>query len=130
MNRFLPLAFVALLALGGCQTGTIGQIITGSVTNPVTPRAALQLHAAFYGTVAVGIANYNELGRCTKKAPPCSRQSIVNQSRKYGNAAEAALSKLDQWAVGNKNLNGPALYAAAKIAMDTAVSFNLANGVK
>lgn len=128
MKRFLPLAFVALLALAGCNT--VGSIITGSTANPVTPKAALQLHAAFYATVAVPAAAYNRLPRCSHAPAPCSSQAVVNKLRLYVNSANATLKQLDQWALGNSSLNGPALYQAASIAISTAQSFNAANGVK
>lgn len=128
MRRLIPLAFVALLALAGCQTA--GAILTGSTANPITPRAALQLHSAFYATVAVPAASYNRLPRCSHAPAPCSEQAVVKTLRKYVNSANATLKLLDQWALGNTSLNGPALYQAATIAISTAQAFNLANGVK
>lgn len=128
MRRFLPLAFVALLALAGCNT--VGAILTGSVTNPVTPKAALQLHAAFYGTVVVPAASYNRLPRCSHAPAPCSKQAVVDKLRLYVNSTNVTLKSLDQWALGNTSLNGPALYQAATIAISTAQAFNSANGVK
>lgn len=122
----LALLFLPLLAIAGC--GTIGSVLNGSVSNPVTPNRAATLHAAFYAGVLAASADYAGLPRCPA-AQPCSDQKVVGQLRTYVNGAEASLTRLDGWALGNTSLNGPALYQAALLAVTTAQSFALGNGV-
>lgn len=119
--RFLLL--LPVLFLSGC----LG-VLTGSTSNPLTPRSALILHATFDGGVVVAAGDYAGLPRCPAPAP-CSQQSVVNTLRIYVNKAEDTLRQLDQWALGNTSLNGVALYQAALIAVQTAQSFAISNGL-
>lgn len=125
------LLVVSLLALGGCASffHDAGAILGGTVGNPLTPRAALQLHTTFDGGVVVAAGDYAYLPRCPAPAP-CSDQKIVNQLRVYVNGAEDTLRQLDQWALGNTALNGPALYQAALIAVATAQQFATQTGLR
>lgn len=123
--RFLLL--LPLLALSAC--GTFGSIISGQVENPLTPSRALIMHATFNGGVVVAAGEYAYLPRCPAPAP-CSQQAVVNQLRVYVNNAETALRRLDDWALGNASLNGPALYEAALIAVQTAQNYATSGGLR
>lgn len=125
------LLVLALFSLGGCGAffHTAGPILGGQVGNPLTPRIALQLHTAFDGGVVVAAGDYAYLPRCPAPAP-CSDQQMVNQLRVYVNSAEITLQQLDQWALGNTALNGPALYQAALIAVATAQQFAASAGLR
>lgn len=128
MFKKFVLAVTLALALAACTTA--GAIISGSVDNPLTPKVALQLHTSFVAGVVVPAAAYAKLPRCSRAPAPCSEQTVVNQLRTYVNAADALLKKLDQWALGNTALDGPALFRAATIAIQTAQSYAAAQGVK
>ncbi len=119
---------IALIMLAGCNTA--GSILTGNVTNPLTPRNAIILHTAFTVGVEIPAGIYASQPRCsTVVTQPCSKQAIVNGLRRYINPANTTLRKLDKWALGNTTLNGPALYQAATIAITQAKDFALASGI-
>lgn len=114
------LLIVSMLALAGCQTAI--QVLTGQVDNPLTPQFALAVHAGYDAGVVVAAGKYAGLQRCP--APqPCSDQVVVNKLRIYVNAGERALNDLDQWALGNPRLDGPALFALAMGAVTTAQQY-------
>lgn len=119
------LLVLTLLSLSGCFLHNVP--IGGS--NPLTPRLALQLHTAFDGGVVVAAGDYAYLPRCPAPAP-CSDQQAVDQLRVYVNSAEAALQKLDQWALGNTTLDGAALYQAALLAVQAAQQFATSTGLR
>jgi hypothetical protein len=123
-------AFVALAILAGCSgLGTAGAILSGSVANPVTPARALILHTTFKDSVEIPVAFYVALPRCSHSPAPCSDQKVVNQARIYVNAAVKALRALDDWALGNTALNGPALFAAAQFAVAQARDYGLTHAI-
>lgn len=122
---FVVLAFVAL---AGC--GTLGTIISGTTSNPITPKAAIVLHSSFAVAVVLPAGRYASLPRCSKNPPPCSSQAVVNGLRRYINPASVALKKLDAWALGNTSLDGPALYSAAVLAIEAAKGYAASQGVK
>lgn len=126
MKRLLPLALVALLALGGCVPGAI---LGGTVANPVTPTAAKTLRAAYIAGIVIPAGLYGDLPRCSHHAPPCAQQAVVDGLRRYVVPLSATMKQLNAWAKGNTSLNGPALYQAAVIAISTTKAFAIANGV-
>ena len=123
-----PLLALAMLTAGCASLGPAGAILSGSVTNPVTPARALALRGTFKATVLIPASIYIAWPRCGPSAPTlCSKQSVVNQLRVYINPTVVTLRKLTSWAQGNTALDGPALYAAATIAVTSAQSFAVAN---
>lgn len=128
-KRMKKLLIIALtLGLAGCNVAS--DVITGSISNPITPKIALQLHTGFAGGVVVVAANYAALPRCSRNPQPCSEQAIVNTLRIYINNAERLLDNLDAWAKGNSNIDAPALYRAAVIAINTAKDYAAIKGIK
>lgn len=123
----IAIAFAALLMLAGC--GTLGSVVTGDTANPVTPTAAKTLRAAFIAGIVIPAGEYADLPRCSRNPPPCSKQAVVDGLRRYINPLSGTMKQLDAWANGNTSLNGPALYQAATIAIQTTKAFAKANGV-
>lgn len=124
--RALIIVPALVMTLAGCQTAV--QLLTGQTKNPLTPQYALAVHAGYDAGVVVAAGKYAGLPRCP--APqPCSDQAVVNKLRVYVNAGETALNNLDQWALNNPRLDGPALFAIAIGAVTTAQKYALEYGL-
>lgn len=122
------LLILSTVVLAGC--GPIGNILTGSIANPITPKVAYQIQASM-DEVAIAAAVYAKQPRCPDAtAVICSSQAIVKQLRLYINAGEDATHKLDDFVLNNPTLNASAIYTAALDAVNVAQNYALANGVK
>lgn len=123
MNLRLIAIAAAFLTLAGCSTiGTAGKILTGGVANPLTPARALAIDNGFSGGVVVAAGLYAALPRCPA-VKICSSQPVVDQMRNYIGKATALIDQLDEWALGNPAIDGPAIYSAALLAISTAETF-------
>jgi hypothetical protein len=124
MRIFATLA----LAISLASCGTVGDVITGQVVNPLTPKIAYQLQASI-DVVTVAAGSYARLPRCSRAPQPCSEQSVVGQLRIYVNAGQDAAHKAVDFAVQHPNLDGSAIYDAAVKAINAAKNYAALKGV-